>query len=226
MYRMTEEFIVFDTVDNSDEVYDISGGYKLPDFMYEEIKDKISRLLNKYNVRNIPVNVFALARKLDIKLVKFSDLTDYEIQSLAIFGVTEDTAGFYALVEKNGRKAHYIYYNDKLELGRVRFTILHEIGHIVLDHIEQSDLAEAEANFFAKYLIAPPILVDKIKPIDYTEIKAAFLLSTTCAWNSFDYYQSWKRHHSKVKNYEEYEKRILSSCSLVVPEPYKNKCAL
>ena len=42
---------------------------------------------------------------------------------------------------------------------RIRFTIMHEIGHIVLDHTEHSDLAESEANFFAKYALAPPPLV-------------------------------------------------------------------
>ena len=40
------------------------------------------------------------------------------MQCLAKFGVTEDTTGFYALAEKNGQKVPYIYYNDKLELGR------------------------------------------------------------------------------------------------------------
>ncbi len=223
---MAEEFIVFDTVDTSDEVYDVSGGFRLPDFMYEEIKDVVSRLVKKYNVQNIPVNVFALARKLGIRLVKFSDLTEYEMQCLAKFGVSEDTAGFYALAEKNGQTIPYIYYNDKLELGRIRFTILHEIGHIVLGHIEQSDLAEAMADFFAKYLIAPPMLVYKIRPIDYMEIKEVFLLTKTCAWNSFDYYQTWKRHHFRVGRYEEYENRILNFCTLRVPELYKKRLAV
>ena len=175
---MAEEFIVVDTVDTSEEVYDVSGGFRLPDFMYEEIKDVVSKLVKKYNVQNIPVNVFALAKKLGIRLVKFSDLTEYEMQCLAKFGATEDTAGFYAL-------------------------------------------AEAMADFFAKYLIAPPMLVDKIRPIDYMEIKEVFLLTKTCAWNSFDYYQTWKRHHFRVGRYEEYENRILDFCTLRVPEPYK-----
>ena len=220
---MDTEFIVFDTVE---EVYDVSRGFYLPDFRYEEIKDKVARLIEKYNVQNIPVNVFKLARKLGIRLVKFSDLTEFEMQSLAKFGINENTAGFYALAEKNGKLVPYIYYNDNLEVGRIRFTILHEIGHIILEHIEQSDLAEAEADFFAKYLIAPPMLVDRIKPVDYMEIKEVFLLTKTCAWNSFDYYQTWKRHHFRVGHYEDYENRILSYCSLVFPENYTKRLAV
>lgn len=220
---MADKLIILDKVDDCEEEYDVTEGYKLPSFMYEEIKEKVSKLVKKYNIQSIPVNVFLLAKKLGIRLVKFSDLTKYEIKRLADFGVSEDMAGFYALVEKQGKTEAYIYYNDKLELGRIRFTILHEIGHIILGHLEQSDLAEAEANFFAKYLIAPPMLVDKIKPTDYMEIQEVFLLTKSCAWNSFDYYQSWKKHHSRAGYYEDYETRILNFCSLVVPESYKKR---
>lgn len=44
-------------------------------------------------------------------------------------------------VEKNIGE-WYIYYNDKKDYGRINNTIMHEIGHIVLDHSEDSELAE------------------------------------------------------------------------------------
>lgn len=34
--------------------------------------------------------------------------------------------------------------------------MLHEIGHIILDHSEDSNLAEDEVKFFAKYALVPP----------------------------------------------------------------------
>ena len=37
-----------------------------------------------------------------------------------------------------------IVYNDKMPEHRIRFSIMHEIGHIVLDHSEDSELAEKE----------------------------------------------------------------------------------
>lgn len=40
---------------------------------------------------------------------------------------------------------------------------MHEIGHIVLDHSEGSELAEVEARFFAKYALAPPPLIHKLR---------------------------------------------------------------
>ena len=47
--------------------------------------------------------------------------------------------------------------------GRINNTIMHEIGHIVLDHSEDSELAEKEVKFFAKYALVPPVLVHKLK---------------------------------------------------------------
>ena len=64
-------------------------------------------------------------------------------------------------IEKDGRE--YSFYNDIDRCyERQNWTILHEIGHIVLDHTGHSEHEEDEANFFAKYAIAPPVLVHKI----------------------------------------------------------------
>ena len=36
---------------------------------------------------------------------------------------------------------------------------MHEIAHIILNHLEESDVAEAETNFFVGYAIAPIVLI-------------------------------------------------------------------
>jgi Zn-dependent peptidase ImmA (M78 family) len=82
---------------------------------------------------------------------------------------------------------------------------MHEIGHYLLKHYEMSDLAEAEANFFAKFLLAPPILVHLIRPDDYLDIIEPFDISREFAYNAFSYYQKWlysKRRNNKFEQYE------------------------
>ena len=173
------------------------------------------------NIKKIPVDVFDLARKLGIRLVKYSQITEEEFTKLEKYGLNRDSDGFFILALKDGMIVPYIYYNDKKKPGRIRFTILHEIGHYVLGHKQASDLAEAEANFFAKYLIAPPVLVDKINPSDYLDIASVFKVTNNCAWNAFDYYVKWKRHYISIgSNYTDYEEKIMSLCSLEVPEHY------
>lgn len=88
-------------------------------------------------------------------------------------------------------------------------TILHEIGHAVLGHNENTDddIAEAEAAFFAKYAVAPPPLIDKIKPNDPQKIENIFHISYEAATYAFSYYYKWLVYGNK--NYTDYEIKLL-----------------
>ena len=203
----------------NDEESSNTSFIKLQDFRCEEIKELVSMVIEKYEINKIPVNVFDLANKMGIRLVKYSQLTEYEVNKLESLGISRNSDGFFALVNKNGNDIPFIYYNDRKNEKRIRFTILHEIGHFVLGHLEQSDLAETEANFLAKYLIAPPVLVNKINPTDYMDIANVFNISKDCAWYAFDYYEKWLRHYIRIgSNYTDYEKTILAICNLEIPE--------
>ncbi len=77
---------------------------------------------------------------------------------------------------------YVIYYNDTANFGRMRWTILHEIGHIYLGHHDNPDdsnylLEEAEADFFAKYAIANPPLVNISKCECPNDIQETFQTS-------------------------------------------------
>ena len=84
---------------------------------------------------------------------------------------------------------------------------MHEIGHIILDHTEESELAESEANFFAKYSIAPPPLIHAAKCEAYLDIAEVFDISIQAAYYSMIYYQKWLQYGPY--NYEPFELRML-----------------
>ena len=71
---------------------------------------------------------------------------------------------------------------------------MHEIGHIVLDHTEESELAESEVKFFAKYALAPPVLIYKLKLTTIAEIADSFQISYEAAQYAYNYYQKWLIH--------------------------------
>ena len=83
---------------------------------------------------------------------------------------------------------------------------MHELGHIVLDHSEDSDLAEAEVKFFAKFALAPPVLVHKFKCEDYRDIAHIFEISFEAAKYAWEYYLKWRKHASN--KYLMYDVRI------------------
>lgn len=175
---------------------------KLPGYRYGEIIEDCVNMFVKHDIRNIPIDCFEIAHKMNITLKAYSMLTDE-----AKLAALEQSGDGFALLRREGfapfmEKRWYVFYNDEMPKGRIRFTIMHEIGHIVRDHIEKSDLAEAEANFFAKYSLAPPPLVHEISPDDYLDIAAAFEISKESASYAMDYYKKWLNRKRDYTNIE------------------------
>ena len=85
---------------------------------------------------------------------------------------------------------------------------MHEIGHIVLDHSEDSELAEKEVKFFAKYALVPPVLVHKLKLDNPMDIADVFDVSFEAACYAYAYYKKWLQYGSS--EYTKYERTLLN----------------
>lgn len=155
----------------------------------------------KYEVSCVPVNGFELATKMGIKVIPYSAIS--ESKRWLLLKKSQD--GF--SVEKNIGE-WYIYYNDKKDYGRINNTIMHEIEHIVLDHSEDSELAEKEVKFFAKYALVPPVLVHKLKLDNPMDIADTFGVSFEAACYAYSYYKKWLQYGSS--EYTRYELTLLS----------------
>lgn len=179
--------------------------WKFDDNTYEFIKGEVIHLFIKYQVKCIPVSGFEIATKMGIKLIPYSSLSPEKRKCAE----SVDPDGFVACAGTE----ECIYYNDvDHTYERQNMTILHEIAHIVLDHTgspDNRDREEDEADFFAKYAIAPPVLVDRINPQSYKEIYDHFDITYEAAHYAYDYYLAWKSHHQKTKSYTQYEIALL-----------------
>lgn len=173
---------------------------RLSDEQHEFIKGEVVALFERYDVRCIPISGFELAYKMSIILIPYSSLSD-EQQSAAM---SISTDGFY-MEDNDGNDK--IYYNDAITYERLNMTILHEIGHCVLDHEGESEEEEAEANFFAKYAAAPPPLIHRINPETPKDIADMFNISYEASEYAMAYYHKWLVYGSK--EYTEYEIRLL-----------------
>lgn len=150
--------------------YNCSEFFKIPkqpryDFVYHVLGDFVDDTIN------YPVNLKNLCIKNNWKLITYSYFDSIPLS------VSED--GF--SIVRNGNI--YIFYNNMQIPERVRFTIAHEIGHVVLGHHLTNDALshkgliknksmETEANVFARNLLAPaPILID-LKSLPPSDIGA------------------------------------------------------
>lgn len=136
---------------------------------YEHIKEVIGDIYEENSdfLRSIPINVSGLAKRMGFKIIYLSDLVIYEDGSINMRKLKH----FYEINDWDGldgcsffdskRETYIIFVNDlTYSKNRIRFTIAHEIGHIVLGHTEKLDIkeAEAQANYFAGYLMLPDCL--------------------------------------------------------------------
>lgn len=171
-------------------------GISLSHKRYEVIKRIVVNLFVKYGINCVPVSSFELATKMGIKIIPYSSFT-YEKRVLLM---KESEDGF--CVEKNSGE-WYIFYNDAKDYGRINHTIMHEIGHIVLDHSEDSELAEKEVRFFAKYALVPPVLIHRLKLDNPKDISTMFDVSLEAANYALAYYKKWLEHG--FLDYTDYE---------------------
>lgn len=176
--------------------------WKLTDEEYEFIKEEVIHIFVMYKVKCIPVSGFEIASKMGVTLIPYSGLSKSRLK--ASLKVSED--GFFLEIEGH----EYIFYNDiDRSYERQNWTILHEIGHIVLDHNGHSAHEEVEADFFAKYAIAPPVLIYRIKADSIRDIYDAFDISMEAAEYAFEYYRKWRKWHFASGKYTNYEKALL-----------------
>lgn len=173
--------------------------WKFDDETYEFIKGEVTFILERYTIKCIPVSGFEIASKMGIPIIPYSSLQPKVRETLE----EVDPDGFVAASGVDER----IYYNDVgRSYERQNMTILHELGHIVLGHRGVNvHREEDEADFFAKYAIAPPVLVDRIKAQYPDDIYQVFDISREASVYAFDYYMAWKNHHESSNEYTSYE---------------------
>lgn len=143
---------------------------------------------------------------------------------------SEDGCCFYFKEEEKA----IIIYNDFLNnAGRIRWTIAHEFGHLILGHInndraiitrnrlseEEYSAYELEANTFARELLAPMSLVYYIYDClgDKISIDSIFGISHEAAQNILNRMLEWSKTHDYSKDtclYVQFSKFIHSKyCS-------------
>lgn len=173
--------------------------FRLSDNRCEEIKKIVVDTFVRFNIRCVPISGFEIAKKLGAKVVPYSSKTE-ETRRLMMLR-SED--GFTTKYDGEW----YVFYNDEKGYGRTNNTLIHESGHIVLDHSQESELAEAEAKFFAKYAIAPPVLIHELGLKNAYEVYNRFDVSLEAAGYSYSYYCKWLTYGDK--GYTDYELRLL-----------------
>lgn len=98
-------------------------------------------------------------------------------------------------------------------IGRIRWTLAHELGHVVLNHLPyiaepliaehnfnnlSNPELEAEADYFAAAFLCPMPLFDQLHIQSASDIQNTFGLSYEASEVRWKEYIKWKRNHRKT----------------------------
>lgn len=126
----------------------------------DEIIGIICDLYEELEISELGFDLKNICDKLEINLIPYSSFKRLDL----LYKFDED--GFNLYNTNNGK--FEIYFNDEISpKQRVKFTIPHEIGHIVLGHTQktgnETQVENKEANIFANEFYCPQALMIHFK---------------------------------------------------------------
>ncbi len=148
--------------------------------IYKNVRNASWQCLIDVGVNELPIRVVQIAQHFDIKIMKNSDCHLLQPSQYGISFVDNE-------------EKWVIVYDDHDKLQRVRFTVAHELGHIVLghplydagNHTRMFDIkrpqVEIEADSFAARLLAPACVLWGLDLYSAEDIATACNISYTAA---------------------------------------------
>ena len=130
------------------------------------------------NIYEFPIDLFTLIKKFKWGLITYEKLA---LKNKCTINDICECLGTDGYSIYNGNNFTIAYNNKIHSKGRINFTLAHEIGHIVLNHHKDFDVTEIlednfskaeykilenEANCFARNILAPAPLVNKLDYFD------------------------------------------------------------
>lgn len=174
---------------------------------YNRATNAAYELLYKYQGRLPVVDVFSLIDLLprDIKVIVRTYTQMAEKMNCSFKEFYRDYASSeHGFTMKKGNK-HYICFNEHKDEKTVRFTIAHEIGHIILGHTEDDTVARREADCFARNLLCPIQIADGFNVTTQKEYIDCFNISepmaeATVNWRGSDRYYITKENYNRFND--------------------------
>lgn len=143
---------------------------------YQKARDLAWQILRREKIRALPVDVVEICRRLGIKVLEHAELAPEVGDGLSCVLAGEP----------------YIFIRPGQSRQRCRFTVAHELGHVLLGHVgkyrlvnrepsPQDDPVEQAANIFAARLLAPACVLWGCRVSSAAEIAALCDISPTAA---------------------------------------------
>ena len=132
---------------------------------YKKATNAAYKVLQNYEGPYPKIDIFKIFSKFDkIKLFTYSELAKiYNVSVLQLINeYVPSDHGFTIPLHNTSEKCWVVYYNEKKIMESIRFTLAHELGHIILEHDIDNAINRKEADCFARNLLCPVPLRDEL----------------------------------------------------------------
>lgn len=156
---------------------------------YKSARDAAWQTLIKCKICSLPVRPSEICKYYGWILADYKTGSK-SIELLGLSQMTKKTDGFCTVTDSYV----YIFFDGSLPAGRQRFTVAHEIGHLILGHVGRGTVTvenrepngseraeEQQANQFAARLLAPACVLHEIGANTAEQIQALCGISKQAA---------------------------------------------
>ena len=110
------------------------------------------KLLLRLEAVHLPLDPITMARKIpNVRTMTYQEYAVFSGTNLRDLRSVSEHG--YTIRRPDGRSV--ILYDAAQDPDSIRFTVAHELGHLMLEHKGESEVNEKEANCFARNLICP-----------------------------------------------------------------------
>ena len=147
---------------------------------YFHMMEKILSIYVDCGISSLPLDCYSVLEFYGFRIFTYLQLKKQNLQLYNIaIAYTKDSLIW----------GDIIAYNEKASLNRIRFSLMHEFGHYVLEHDKVSQ--EDEADIFASNILAPRIMIHKYRCETADQIHDIFGLSYEASNRALMDYRKW-----------------------------------
>lgn len=146
------------------------------------IKQKVLEVYKECDIHSFPVDCFSLLEHYKFRLISYQQIREENSELyLAISNYSKDAITFRTT----------IYYNSLNTDRRIRFSLMHELGHFILGHTSTTAEFEDEADVFASNILAPRVAIKRLNCETADDIHDIFKLSYSASNRALQDYKRW-----------------------------------
>lgn len=172
---------------------------RIPD--YSTATNKAYEILSQVHPFRLETDIYMILSSFStIVLHTYTDLA--QRFNISFEEVLETVSSEYGFTSRNRRTGkNEIYYNDRKDSSTIKFTLAHELGHIVLGHTKDDDISRKEASCFARNLLCAVPIIDELDIQTVGDLIYVFEVGEPMAQVSLNYFDS-DRYYIKKDLYD------------------------